>query len=548
MGVAIAVVLVLVIIAGIAVFVGFRKGVFRLEKVQAPDLAPSEEAAQAGAAKKAEPGREEREGADSDITLDYFAEEEAPARDEKAGSAKSKEADEAWDLSYDRLCNLKIGRGYLLDCQRLLNDARLDGRVFALAYFDFDRFSVINSLRGVSIGDYALSRMAQEMQEIFPESSVLTRISADHFTALFPLVDEAVLSEYADKLSRVVDRIKDDTGAKSGLRVCMGVAITNTEKDYDIRVLIHRANVARHCLKGAKNEAFSVFTPSMLETYLFGESALDDYSDNQYTELFAMYYAPVLDLVRARIVGCEALARWSCEEENYKNVAVTPDNGYLPTNNSKVIYQACRMLGRWHKAGKDIQLVCVNLSIISLYKHDIDEFFLKCLGEFQIAPEAIVAEVDASIIRVDWSIASRQLKKLHDIGVSIAVSGIDRAFTSLDILEGLPVNYIKLHKGFVHDMAGDNERIAHLRDIINIAKDKDCKVICEGVESHEQEELVREAGASYTQGLFYGRASEADEFMRRLTEHAEEHGKGKGMNTTTILDDSALMKGDFKLY
>lgn len=527
MGIAIVILLVL---AGIAAAVFFH--MFRIVRIAPAEDTPED--------LPLLPAQEEEEQELAGLE-DYFGQ----GREAEAGKEPPPEEPEQVSRETDPLTELPSGPGFFIDCQRSLDLARQDGRACAVAYFDLDRFRFINSLKGVATGDYVLARIAQELERIFPEGALCTRLSADHFLALFPLTDSANLGDYTEQLRRTCEDVREHIGAKSGLRISMGVALTGEfSRDWDIGVLMNRANVARHCLKADKSELYSLFNDSMVETGLYGESALEDYGENQFDGEFTLYFQPQADLVRGRIVGGGARARWKCVDE-LPRVVPFSNEGRLPSGNAAVVYQTCRAISRWRKAGKETVPVTVGLSITDFYKEDLDAFLSRCLSEFQLESSALSVAVSASFIRMDFSMAQKQTKKIKELGVRIEVDGIDRSCTDLEFLSGLPVHCIKLQRGFSIRLQDNEERRAAVQEMLRMAGEQHIQVLFEGVDSQTQAEALRETGAYLAEGYFAGRPCLPEDFPRA----ADSFMLGqRGGNSTVILGGSAFARGNFNVY
>lgn len=449
-------------------------------------------------------------------------------------------------VEIDRLTNFKTGRGFLIDCQTALNSARQEGHLCAAVWFDFDRFRFINSLKGVSIGDYVLANIGRELPNVFPEGALLTRLSADHFVAVFPVLDMDIFASIAERLQGICERIRSDIAVKSGLRICMGVAVAeNAQRDYDAGVLLHKANIARHSIKQERNEVWKLYEDTMISSYLYGESALEDYNENQYDEEFVIFFAPQQDLVLQRIVGSEALVHWVREIGDVRTLPPTKDKGKLPTNGGKVIYQVCRAMSRWRKSGKQVLPVSVSIPITDLYKEDLDAFLGRCLNEFQLEPSMLAIVIDAAAARVDWSTVSHQLKKLRDIGVKCGVDDIDTGFHSLDFLGGLPLNFIKLQRGVANEVDKDEQQRETATRLLALAKGLNLQVVFEGVHAREQAVALQELGARTVQGQYCGKPQLAEDFMQGLPDYVE---TDHSLDGTVILDDIALNKGDFEIF
>lgn len=543
-------IIILGIIILVGIIVGASMGLFRIEKVEVEDEAGEFDLPEEEGDEYPEDGEDALEL--DDMTLKekmdlggYFGEENATAAQVEA-DGEGEGGDEKFVMT-DRISSFKTGRSYLIDCQKQLNEARAEGNVYAAVYFDFDRFRFINSLKGYSIGDYVLTRMGQELETAFPVDAMLTRVSADHFAALFPVTAMDMFDQISEGLKVICDKIRGDMAIKSGLRVCMGVALTESgERDYDVMVLMHKANVARHCIKVSRSETYKTFESAMLSTYLYGESALDDYTENQFDDEFVIYYMPQEDLSHHRIAGCEAYVRWACEDEADKTLPPHLQKNKIPSNASKVVYQVCKAMSRWRKAGKQPQPVSVSIPITELMKEDVDAFLAKCLQEFQLDPALLCIMIDAPMIRVDWSAISHQLKKIRDIGVKIGVDEIDTGYTNLEFLAGLPLNFIKLHRSFAAGIDEHEDRKQRAGNIYRMAKALNLRAVFDGVDTLDQANALKELGPVWIQGAACGKALKSEEFTQGLPLYVEK--QRNSYDSTVILEDAALNKGDFNLF
>lgn len=486
------------------------------------------------------PEPEEEEPEELVNLVEYYADYED---EETEPVPEPPKAPEYKDEKYDKLCNLRVGRGYLQEAQTLLNNMRESGQKYAFCHFDFNRFSYINSLKGYSTGDYAITRIAQEAQAIFPEGALLSRLSADHFTALFVYSEDNQLQEAYEMLKRAADRIRTDIGSKGGLQICMGVALANIPQNYDIFLLSRRANIARYSLKGVKAENYSTFDENMMTTYLFGESALENFKEYQYADDYQIYLRPHLLLSTKRITSCESSARWVCEEGS--DNPLSADGSQMPSGGLAIIYQVAKAISRWRKAGNIIVPTMVALNEIDILKEDIDAFFLRCLSEFQLEANMLVPVVSLHTVRLAPDLMKGQLQKLRNIGLKIAISDIDRATTMFQPIEDFRPDYLKLHSSFAHDADKIPERQEDVRRIQAIAANMGAATLFEGADNAATVAFLTEAGATFAQGRYVGRANVPDDFAAEVRNFLQAE---TNKHSTVVLDDATLAKGDFKLY
>lgn len=537
-----AIVILVIIILALLGVLGYSLRLFRIERIELK----SRDAADDAQETEDSPDEEPPEDSETVNLFDYFGEnaDTAPAQRDDSQPAPSASTAEEGPADYDKLTDLKAGRSFLVDCKRRLERARDEGHMFAAAYFDFDRFNFVNSLRGMFTGDSALTRTAQALPNVFPDGSLITRVSADHFAVVFPLVDNNAFEQYYGELKRFCENLRDDIGVKSGLRLALGFSRTeNVETDYDVSILLNKANVARHCHKVSKIEGFEIYDSAMISSFFFGESAMENYSECQYADDFVIYYMPLSDVAAGRIAFYHALARWACEEKEAQPIAL---DARIPSGNTKVIYQVCRAMSRWRKSGREITPVSVDVPITTLYNEDLDEFILKCLGEFQLEPGMLMLEIDVSVIRTDWSMAFKQLKKLQDVGISAVVGGIDTGYTNFDFLMDLPLSFIRLHRSFAAGAETNDDKLDLCRRAIESASAMNMRVVFEGVDNAERVEALKKAGGRYVQGRYSGRPYNADEIMRSLPEFVEKQ-KASG-DVTVILNERDFKSGDFNAF
>lgn len=483
-------------------------------------------------------GESEDNGEPVDL-FDYFGTDKDAAEEQKNAS----DIDDTSPMYSDKLTEFKKGRKYLLDCHKSLEAAKEDGHIFCAIYFDYDRFSYINSLKGAAIGDYVLSNTAQHLRRIFPDGALLSRLSCDHFTAVFPLVDLGLFEDYYEQLRRMCEKIRNDIASKSGLRICVGFATTDNDASYDINVLLTRANIARHCVKVTKAEKYETYDETMVASNFFGDTLMENYTECQYGDDFVLYFERLFDIVAEKVIGCDTLSRWSCEDSGSN--PITLDNGSIPTNNDKVFYQACRSMSRWRKAAREVNFLFVSVPATTLFKADIDDFIGKCLTEFQIEPASIVVKVEVSAVRLDWSMCSKQFKKFRDIGIKICVAGMDVGYSNLEFLTGLPIDFIKLHKSFAHNIEKSPEQLEKCRRIIERSTAIGARVIFEGVENMEQVMALRTINAKLVQGRYAGKVASTDDLIRDLPEHIEQRMTS---DQTVILDEVQMAKGEWKIF
>ena len=303
--------------------------------------------------------------------------------------------------------------------------------------------------------------------------------------------------------------------------------------------------MARHCAKVTKAERFETYDESMCSSGFFGDTLMENYSDCQYADDFTVCYETQLDLMSQKIVGCDTFARWNYELSGEGSGSISQETGRIPTNNEKIVYQACRAASRWRKAGREAIPVLVELPVTDLFRADIDDFIGKCLMEFQVEPTSLIVKIDASIVRLDWYTCSKQIKKIKELGVKVCVFNMDIGYTHLEFLSGLPVDFIKLHRSFVHGIDSSPENLDKCRKIVDRAGAIGAQAMFEGVDKVDQASALQSIHTKIiVQGRYTGKPALADDLTRILPEYIER----RLSESTVILDENDFAKGNYDLF
>ena len=156
----------------------------------------------------------------------------------------------------------------------------------------------------------------------------------------------------------------------------------------------------------------------------------------------------------------------------------------------------------------------------------------------------LTAVISLHTIRLDPELAKIQAKKLTDAGLKLAVCDIDRGIQSLELLEGMGVDFLKLHKSFTQNLEREPKRQEDVKRILSMAEGLKCGTAFEGVDTIACMNKLAELGGTYAQGQYVGKPSDTESF-------AEDMGsfiRSGPRDVTVILDDAALSRGELKLF
>ena len=131
-----------------------------------------------------------------------------------------------------------------------------------------------------------------------------------------------------------------------------------------------------------------------------------------------------------------------------------------------------------------------------------------------VSPEFLRLEITESFFIYDG--AYTQIHRLRDAGISLALDDFGTGYSCLAQLSRLPIDTLKIDRGFIRDITEQARDARLARTIISIANDLGMAVIAEGVETQAQAELLKEMGCDVVQGFLYAAAEDQQRFSDRI--------------------------------
>ncbi|MCZ4304645.1 EAL domain-containing protein [Zoogloeaceae bacterium G21618-S1] len=229
-----------------------------------------------------------------------------------------------------------------------------------------------------------------------------------------------------------------------------------------------------------------------------------------------LHYQPQMGMPEARVVGCEALLRWTSrdlgEVPPHRFIPVAETSGLILSIGDWVLREACRQQRQWASEGWPNVRVAVNISAIQ-FRHAGFETRLKDILEDTGAdPSLIELEITESALMQAGSDIVDRLWGLRDMGFTLALDDFGTGYSSLAYLKRFPIHRLKIDRSFVKDLPDDAEDRAIASATMSLARDLGMAVVAEGVETAAQRDFLVSGGCRILQGYFYGKPVPATVF------------------------------------
>ena len=393
----------------------------------------------------------------------------------------------------------------------------LDGRLAAgrsgpvpALFVDLDRLKVLNDYLGHTSGDRFIQVVAERLCDLTGDSCVVGRLGGDQFVVVPCLPMEAegaqALAErlHDGALQRVSIR-GEQVRRTASIGIALGVPGRDTPSD-----LLHRADEAVQTAKNAGGNQIAAFFDEMSErSALRNEIELRLPGDIQ-RDVLALQYLPEVDLRTGEVLAVEALVRWFHPTRGLllpdSFIGVAESVGLAGDLGRWVLRTACAQFASWrsHGVGENV-LLRVNVSPIQLVGDDFAGAVANVLDEFRLDGGSLCLEITESVVVQDTEASRKALTDLHDLGVKVAIDDFGTGYSVLSYLKSLPVDTIKIDKGFVRDLGVNARDRAIVRSIVRLAEAFQLEVVAEGVETKAGAIELLRSGCYRAQGFLLSR-------------------------------------------
>ncbi len=442
---------------------------------------------------------------------------------------------------HDGLTNLP-NRALFLD--RLQHSLTLSKRQSnyksAVLLIDMDEFRIINDSLGHTAGDELLIQIGQRLRDsvrrddtvLRPRASevhgtptnddTLARIGGDEFTILLDDIRDPI------EAVRVAERVQAELAIpfvvnqqEIVISASIGIA-SSTSPHTRAEDLVRDADLAMYRAKRAGKARCEVSDPAMHASAVKRLSLETDLRKALDQGEFRVYYQPIVCLQTGKISGFEALTRWQRPEgilPPIEFIAVAEEIGLIVPMNRQLLLEACQHLRTWQSEfpSRPPLTMSVNMTSREFAQPDLASEIRQSLEQTGVDPSCLQLEIIETIAMGDAEKSGHVLSQLKALGVRMSIDDFGTGYSSLSRLRRIPVDTLKIDRGFISNIDSDPESYEIVRIIIMLAHNLGLKVVAEGTENEEHINLLKQLNCEMAQGYFFSRPAD-DQAMLKLLE------------------------------
>jgi diguanylate cyclase (GGDEF)-like protein/PAS domain S-box-containing protein len=396
--------------------------------------------------------------------------------------------------------------------------ARHNSKV-AVLFIDIDHFKHVNDTLGHGTGDELLQTVAARLRSCLRSEDTVARLGGDEFMVVLQevrRVEEVAVA--AEKILNTLGSRIELAGMALSISASIGVSIFPDDGSYGAD-LIRAADTAMYSAKERGRRRFVFYTPAMTEAAVRYMELNQDLRRGLAAGELRLHYQPQVNLQTHEIIGAEALIRWEHPSKGLLGAAdvipIAEESGIIVDIGDWVIREACRQARVWLDAGLPSLRIAVNASIRQIYQNRLIDTVRDALAQNGLPSSALEVEITESTLQSEDACLST-LQQLHELGVTLAIDDFGTGYSCLNSLKSLPIQRLKIDRTFVRDISENVDDAAIAETIVSMAHRLRLIVVAEGVETKEQELLLRQCGCDEVQGYFYAKPMAADNFSEYL--------------------------------
>lgn len=399
---------------------------------------------------------------------------------------------------------------------------------YALIYTNIVKFKVMNDELGRINCDHVLKFLSDFVSSKLSPLECIGRQSADNFCILVEVRDEAKMiakckmwHEEAEHLVAEQNVIWHIPLMEFGIYVIENNSLTFPQ-------MIDRAKLAlRDSYISVDSKFRCAFYDDAVRRQLLREKQLEDRMQPALDNgEFIVYLQPKYKLPDEKIGGAEALVRWKSSTEGMiypdEFIPLFEKNGFIIGLDLFVLETVCMTLRKWIDAGHTPVRISVNCSRLHFKDINFLYNYTRIADKYNVDRSLIEIEVTESMVLENSTHLIDIIRNIKSAGFECSMDDFGSGYSSLNLIQSIPVDVLKLDKIFFHGDGVDIYRTeAVVSSIITLAKSLSMETVAEGVEVREHVEMLKRAGCDYIQGYVFAKPMDIASFEALAIENKQ---------------------------
>lgn len=372
-------------------------------------------------------------------------------------------------------------------------------------YLQLDQFATIQDVLGFECGEEVIKQSASILQSIFPKPSVVARIGFDHFALFLTKENSENLNERLNQLKKpvIIDRQEVYMTYSYGTSSYPEHGMTAKEGLQSAQIAL---NDGRKYLSRGVAASFS---PDMIEVSKSDMQVEMNLRKGLDFDEFMLYYQPQINSQTEQVEGFEALIRWNHPERGIvppvEFISLAESTGLILPIGEWVIKQAFQQLEKWNDVENDQLTISINISPRHFLHEKLLPFLTMCLSKYEVPAHRLCIEITENVAMEDYASVKKRIEDLTRLGFGVSIDDFGTGFSAFVYLQHFDIHEIKIDRRFIREIVDNPKSFGIVKSIIDLAKSLQIQVVCEGVETKEQMQLLQKLGCKMMQGFYFAK-------------------------------------------
>ncbi|MCP4331388.1 MAG: EAL domain-containing protein [Gammaproteobacteria bacterium] len=423
--------------------------------------------------------------------------------------------------NFDSLTNLPNRNLFIQKLEHEIHSCDRNNLSLGLLYLDLDHFKDVNDTLGHDMGDLLLAEASNRLKKSVREVDTVSRLGGDEFTIILGHIDDPLSVQRV--CQQLLEALADPFQlGDEQVYITASIGVTFYPGDSrDTEALQRNADQAMYAAKGLGRNRYHFFTPELQQRARRKREMIDDLRTAMHQSQLEIHYQPVVSMQDGSVSRAEALLRWPHPESGMISpsifIPIAEESDLIGKLGNWIFYNAVEQAGRWREQiNPDFQVSFNTTPLQWVDAHDAMNEWFTYLRDAGINGHALCVEITEALLMNANDRVSNRLLEFREAGIQVSIDEFGTGYSSLAYLKQFEIDYLKIDHSFVRNLGQGQNDYALCEATIVMAHKLGIQVVAEGVETETQDQLLREIGCDFGQGLLYSKALPAAEFESLL--------------------------------
>ena len=403
--------------------------------------------------------------------------------------------------------------------EKLVKEDRFEGYLLQIG---IDNFKEINEKYGNEFGDEILLKLAECLKDTVQTKGRVFRMGGDEMAVVitgdFQEKKEDPAKLLYKEIREKVDHLISQSGHVTYYTVSAG-SVYFHKGERDVGKIIESAGFALHQAKISGKNACIRYSHAVYEEYVHTLDVQDELRKDIENDFhgFELYYQPVVNIAKKKILGAEALIRWHSSKFGFMSpgqfIPMLEETGLIIPLGRWITKTAIEQCVKWQKVVQGFRMN-VNLSFVQIKKSNALQDILSLIDTLNVDKSVLMIEVTESG-EIESSVAARVLRSFKDESIPLAIDDFGTGYSNLRYVKDMTFDLVKIDQSFIRNITNSKYDYLVVKQFTELAHSLNLTVCYEGVETEEDLKCVLGLKPDYIQGYYFSKPVPASEFEEK---------------------------------